>query len=69
LVERPVAGVFRYEPSAVEPILTLACGRPYLIQRLCLHAVNRMLDEGRTTIRLADVDAATGSEPVCSDVQ
>jgi len=69
LVKRPVAGVFRYEPSAVERILTLACGRPYRIQRLCLHAVNRMLDEGRTTIRLADVDAATGPEPVSSGVQ
>ena len=57
LVKRPVAGVFRYEALAVERILQLSCLRPYLIQRLCLHAVNRMLDDGRTTVRLADVEA------------
>jgi len=62
LVKRPVAGVFRYEPAAVERILELGRGRPYLIQRICLHAVNRMLDEGRTTIRLADVEAAAGPD-------
>lgn len=59
LVKGPVAGVFRYEPPAVERILQLSGRRPYLIQRLCLHAVNRMLDEGRTTVRLADVEAAS----------
>jgi hypothetical protein len=57
LVTRPVAGVFRYEPRAVERILQLGHGRPYLLQRLCLRALNRMLDEGRTTVRLADVEA------------
>jgi hypothetical protein len=57
LVKRPVAGVFRYEALAVERILELSSLRPYLIQRLCLHAVNRMLDDGRTTVRLADVGA------------
>jgi hypothetical protein len=57
LVKRPVAGVFRYEALAVERILELSSLRPYLIQRLCLHAVNRMLDDGRTTVRLADVRA------------
>ena len=56
LVKRPVAGVFRYEARAVERILQLSCLRPYLIQRLCLHSVNRMLDDGRTTVRLADVE-------------
>ena len=57
LVKRPVAGVFRYEAQAVERILELSSLRPYLIQKLCLHAVNRMLDDGRTTVRLADVQA------------
>jgi hypothetical protein len=56
LVKRPVAGVFRYEARALERILQLSHRRPYLIQRLCLHAVNRMLDDGRTTIRPADVE-------------
>jgi predicted AAA+ superfamily ATPase len=57
LVKGPVAGVFRYEARAVERILQLSRLRPYLIQRLCLHAVNRMLDDRRTTVRLADVEA------------
>jgi hypothetical protein len=57
LVTRPVAGVFRYEAPAVERILQLSSLRPYRIQRLCLHAVNRMLDDGRTTVRVADVGA------------
>jgi predicted AAA+ superfamily ATPase len=57
LVTTPVDGVYRYEPRAVERILQLSRLRPYLIQRLCLEAVNRMLDEGRTTVRVADVEA------------
>lgn len=61
LVTRPVAGVFRYEAPAVERILQLSSLRPYRIQRLCLHAVNRMLDDGRTTVRLADVGAGAFS--------
>jgi len=59
LVQKPVAGVFRYEPRAVERILQLSLLRPYPIQRLCLHAVDRMLDEGRATVRLADVEATS----------
>lgn len=61
LVTRPVAGVFRYEAPAGERILQLSSLRPYLIQRLCLHAVNRLLDDGRTTVRLADVEASAFS--------
>ncbi len=57
LVRKPVAGVFRYERRAVERIMQLSQLRPYLIQGLCLHAVNRLLDEGRTTVELADVEA------------
>ena len=57
LVTRPVAHCFRYEPRAVERIVQLAEGRPYLLQKLCLNALNRMLDEGRSVIRLADVES------------
>ena len=55
LVTRPVEGVFRYEPRAVERILEASRFRPFEIQRHCLNAVNRMLDADRTTVRLADV--------------
>ncbi len=59
LVREPVAGVFHYERPAVERILEVSGLRPFAIQRLCLHAVNRMLDEGRTTVRVADVEAVS----------
>jgi len=58
LVKRPVAGVFRYESEAVERILELSQMKPYLLQKFCVHAVNRMLEDGRTTVRSTDVEAA-----------
>jgi tetratricopeptide (TPR) repeat protein len=58
LIKTPVAGVFRYESEAVERILELSQKKPYLVQKLCIHAVNRILEEGRTTVRSADVEAA-----------
>jgi hypothetical protein len=68
LVTMPVEGVYRYEPLAVERILQLSRLRPYLVQRLCLEAVNRMLDAGRTTVRVGDVEA-TRVEPRVPAVQ
>jgi len=61
LVREPVAGVFRWKPEAVERVLELSRLRPYLVQKLCIHAVNRMLDAGRGTIRQEDVEAARGA--------
>jgi hypothetical protein len=61
LVREPVAGVFRWKPEAVERVLELSRLRPYLVQKLCVHAVNRMLDAGRSTIRPEDVEAARGA--------
>jgi tetratricopeptide (TPR) repeat protein len=57
LIREPVEGVFRWEPEAVERILTLSLLKPYLIQKFCIHSVNRMLEEERTTITAADVQA------------
>jgi tetratricopeptide (TPR) repeat protein len=58
LVREPVAGIFRWRPDAVERVLELSRLRPYLVQKLCVHALNRMLEEGRGTIRRDDVEAA-----------
>jgi hypothetical protein len=55
---------FRYEPRAVERIVQLGQGRPYVPQKLCLNALNRILDEGRTTVRLADVEAVAKRETI-----
>jgi hypothetical protein len=57
LIREPVEGVFRYEAAAVESILEASDLKPYLTQKFCIHAVNRMLEQGRTTVTTADVDA------------
>jgi tetratricopeptide (TPR) repeat protein len=62
LVREPVAGVFRWQPEAVERVLELSRLRPYLVQKICVNALNRMLEQGRGTIRLEDVDAAGGAD-------
>jgi hypothetical protein len=59
LIKNPVAGFFRYEPEAVEAILVESERKPYLIQKYCIHAVNRILEEDRTTITAADVAAVS----------
>jgi tetratricopeptide (TPR) repeat protein len=58
LVREPVRGYFRFRPDAVERILELSGLRPYQVQKFCVHAVNRMLEQGRGTIRIEDVEAA-----------
>jgi Cdc6-like AAA superfamily ATPase len=58
LIREPVAGIFRWEGEAVERILELSGLRPYLVQKYCVHAVNRMLEEGRSKVKAEDVDAA-----------
>jgi hypothetical protein len=58
LIREPVEDVFRWEPEAVEAVLRWSGGKPYLVQKICIHSVNRMLEEGRTTVTLPDVEAA-----------
>jgi len=57
LIRQPVEGVFRWAPEAVEAILEYSSLKPYVVQKFCIHAVNHMLEEGRTTITAADVEA------------
>jgi tetratricopeptide (TPR) repeat protein len=57
LIKEPVEGVFRFEPEAVEAILTHSQLKPYVIQKFCIHAVSRMLEQGHTTVTAGDVDA------------
>jgi tetratricopeptide (TPR) repeat protein len=57
LIRQPVEGVFRWAPEAVEAILAYSELKPYILQKFCIHAVNQMLEEGRTTITAADVEA------------
>jgi tetratricopeptide (TPR) repeat protein len=57
LVRRPVEGVFRYTTEAVERIIGLSELRPYVIQKFCIHAINRIIEQGRTTVTGADIEA------------
>jgi hypothetical protein len=66
LIRNPVVGVFRYEPHAVESILEHSGMKPYLIQKFCIQVINRILDEGRTTVAALDVEAVR--ELVLSEV-
>jgi tetratricopeptide (TPR) repeat protein len=57
LIRRPVEGIFRYDPEAVEAILAYSQLKPYVIQKFCIHVVNRILEQKRTTVRASDVEA------------
>lgn len=60
LIRTPVQGVFRFEDEAVERILNASELKPYIIQKFCIHAVNHMIEEGRSTIAVRDVAAVEG---------
>jgi tetratricopeptide (TPR) repeat protein len=57
LIRTPVQGVFRFEDEAVERILNASDLKPYLIQKFCIHAVNHMIEDERSTIAVRDVAA------------
>ena len=57
LVTEPIRGTFRFAPGAAERIVERSGGKPFQIQRRCLALVQRLHEEGRRTITLADVDA------------
>jgi hypothetical protein len=57
LIRDPVEGIFRFDAEAVERILGLSQLKPYLIQKYCIHAVNRMLEDGRTQVTAEDIHA------------
>jgi hypothetical protein len=57
LITTPVEGIFRYEPRAVEEILAWSELKPYLIQRFCIYAVNRIIEQRRTVVTAEDVQA------------
>jgi tetratricopeptide (TPR) repeat protein len=57
LIREPVEGIFRFEAEAVELILAASELKPYVIQKFCINAVNRILEDGRTAITASDVEA------------
>lgn len=66
LVLEPLRGTFRCEAGAAERIVALSGGKPFQIQRRCLALVQRLHEEGRRTITMADVDALEAREATAS---
>lgn len=60
LVLEPVRGTFRFAPGAAERIVAASGGKPFQIQRRCLALVQRLHEEGRRTVTLADVARLDG---------
>lgn len=57
LVLEPCRGTFRFEEAAARRIVEDSGGRPFLIQRRCLALLQRLHEQGRSTVTLADVEA------------
>jgi tetratricopeptide (TPR) repeat protein len=57
LIRNPVEGVFRYDAAAVQLILEHSELKPYLIQKFCIHAINRIIEARRTRVTAEDVEA------------
>jgi len=67
LVVEPVRGYYRYDPAAVERIVTVSAGRPLVIQAFGLRVIERILDEKRRVVTLKDVEAV--QERVLNEVR
>ncbi len=57
LILRPVAEFYSYEPAAVEHLIEISETRPFVIQSLCQRVIDRILDQKRRRVTLADVMA------------
>ena len=56
LITKPVLGIYNYTNDALERIVTLTSGKPYLIQKMCLNLVSHALIENKRKVTLEDVD-------------
>jgi hypothetical protein len=55
LITRPVEGVYYYTHDAVEEIMEITGGKPYLIQKMCLNLVAHILGRNQRKITGKDV--------------
>ena len=58
LIVEPARGQLEYESEAVEAILHLAAGHPYFTQLICYSLFNELSHNGRSVVRLTDVEDA-----------
>jgi tetratricopeptide (TPR) repeat protein len=57
LIRRPIQGVFKLHEGVVDRIIELTERKPYAIQSFCIALVNRLHEQKRRTITVADVEA------------
>ena len=57
LIERPIRGIFKLDNGVVDAVIGLTDCKPYLIQKLCVALINRLHEERRRRITVADVEA------------
>ena len=57
LIRKPVTGIFYYDDAAVEKIVAYSEGKPYIIQRFCINVINRIIEQKRRKVTVADVEA------------
>jgi tetratricopeptide (TPR) repeat protein len=62
LIRRPIAGVFTLDDGVVDHILDATDCRPYLIQKTCVEIVNRVHEQKRHRISIADVKSVLQAE-------
>ncbi len=57
LIRGPVQGIFSYEKEALEKVLAYSKCEPYRIQRLCVNAINRIIEMKRRRVTASDIEA------------
>ena len=57
LVTEPLGGIIAIDPEAVDRLLDEADGRPYILQKLALAAVQRVHENRRSRITIEDLEA------------
>jgi tetratricopeptide (TPR) repeat protein len=57
LIEKPIRGTFTLSQGVIDRIVAKTDCKPYRIQKICIALVNRLHEEGRRRITVADVDA------------
>jgi Cdc6-like AAA superfamily ATPase len=57
LICKPVQGIFSYEAAAIDRIVEYSEGSAYIIQRFCIHVINRAIERKRRRVTIEDVDA------------
>jgi len=62
LIKEPIRGIFRLDSGVVARIIDSTDCKPYLIQKLCVSLVNRLHEQGRRRITLADVEAVASTQ-------